>query len=67
MKNHMTAPHQRFLQETEHRELREQIVEVKRDLRQTLNWRGKGRPLKLADLGNELQDEIPPGEFLLRI
>ena len=64
MKDYMMALHQRFCIEPECREVRKQIVEVERDLHQVLDRRGQEQLLKLADLNNELQEEISLESFL---
>ena len=64
MKDYMMALHQRFCKEPECWEVREQIREVEHDLRQALDRRGQEQLLKLADLENELQDEISLESFL---
>ena len=64
MKDYMMALHQRFCQEPECREVREQIREVEHDLRQALDRRGQEQLLKLADLENELREEIALESFL---
>ena len=63
MRDYMMALHQRFCKEPECREVRKQIGEVERDLRQALDRRGQEQLLKLADLENELQDEISLESF----
>lgn len=60
----MVALHQRFCKEPECREVRKQIVEVERELRQALDRRGQEKLLKLADLENELLGEISLERFL---
>ena len=64
MKDYMMALHQRFCQEPDCRKVREQIREVERDLHQSLDRRGQEQLLKLADLENELQEEISLESFL---
>ncbi|WP_295717656.1 DUF6809 family protein [uncultured Oscillibacter sp.] len=64
MKDYMMALHQRFCREPECQEARKQIVEVERDLHQVLDRRGQEQLLKLADLNNELQEEISLESFL---
>ena len=64
MKDYMMALHQRFCQEPDCRKVREQIREVERSLRQALDRRGQEQLLKLADLENELLDEISLESFL---
>ena len=64
MRDYMMALHQRFCKEPECREVRKQIGEVERDLRQALDRRGQEQLLKLADLENELRDEISLESFL---
>ena len=64
MRDYMMALHQRFCNEPECREVREQIREVESDLRQELDRRGQEKLLKLADLENELQEEISLESFL---
>ena len=64
MKDYMMALHQRFCKEPECREVREQIREVEYDLRQVLDRQGQEQLLRLADLNNELQEEISLESFL---
>lgn len=64
MRDYMMALHQRFCKEPECREVRRQLLEVERDLRLALDRRGQEQLLKLADLQNELQDEISLESFL---
>ncbi len=64
MKDYMMALHQRFFREPECREVRRQIAEVERDLHQVLDRRGQEKLLRLADLNNELQEEISLESFL---
>ena len=64
MKDYMMALHQRFCKEPECREVREQIREVEHDLRQALDRRRQEKLLKLADLENELREEISLESFL---
>ena len=64
MRDYMMALHRRFCKEPECREIKQQIREVERDLHQTLDRRGQEQLLKLADLQNELQEEISLESFL---
>lgn len=64
MKDYMMALHQRSCKEPECREVRKQLVEVERELYQALDRRGQEQLLKLADLENELQEEISLESFL---
>ena len=64
MKDYMMALHQRFCKEPECREVRKQISEVERDLRLTLDRRGQEQLLKLADLENELREDVSLESFL---
>ena len=64
MRDYMMALHQRFCKEPECREVREQIREVEKSLRQALDRRGQEQLLKLADLENELLDETSLESFL---
>ena len=64
MKDYMMALHQRFCKEPECQEIKQQIREVEQDLHQTLDRRGQERLLKLADLENELREEISLESFL---
>ena len=64
MKDYMMALHQRFCKEPACWEVRKQIREVERDLRQALDRRGQEQLLKLADLENELLDETSLESFL---
>lgn len=63
MKDYMMALRQRFCKEPECQEVRKQIPEVERDLRQAPDRRGQEKLLKLADLENKLQEEISPKVF----
>ena len=63
MRDYMMALHQRFCQEPACREVRKQIREVEQDLHQSLDRRGQEQLLKLADLENELQEEISLESF----
>ena len=63
MRDYMMALHQRFCKEPECREVRERIREVEHDLRQALDRRGQEQLLKLADLENELREEISLESF----
>ena len=64
MKDYMMALHQRFCKEPGCREVRKQLLEVEQDLRLALDRRGQEQLLKLADLENELQEEISLESFL---
>ena len=64
MKDYMMALHQRFCKEPGCREVRKQLLEVEQDLRLALDPRGQEQLLKLADLENELQEEISLESFL---
>ena len=64
MKDYMMALHQRFCKEPECREVRKQLLEIEQELHQKLDRRGQEQLLKLADLQNELQDEISLENFL---
>ena len=64
MKDYMMALHQRFCKEPECREVRKQLVEVEQELYQVLDRRGQEQLLKLADLENELREEISLESFL---
>ena len=64
MRDYMMALHQRFCKEPECREVRKELLEVERDLHQSLDRRGQEHLLKLADLENELQEEISLESFL---
>ena len=64
MKDYMMALHQRFCKEPECREVKKQIREVEQELHQKLDRRGQEQLLKLADLENELQEEISLESFL---
>ena len=64
MRDYMMALHQRFCKEPECREVRRQLLEVERDLRLALDRRGQEQLLKLADLENELHDQISLESFL---
>ena len=64
MMDYMMALHQRFCKEPECREVRNQLLEVERDLRLTLDRRGQEQLLKLADLENELREDVSLESFL---
>ena len=64
MKDYMMALHQRFCKEPECREVRKELEAVHQDLYQALDRRGQEKLLKLADLENELQEEISLESFL---
>ena len=64
MKDYMMALHQRFCKEPECREVRKELEAVHQDLYQVLDRRGQAQLLKLADLENELQEEISLESFL---
>ena len=64
MRDYMMALHQRFCKEPGCREVREQIREVESGLRQALDRRGQEQLLKLADLENELREEVSLESFL---
>ena len=64
MRDYMMALHQRFHKEPECREVRKELEAVHQELYQVLNRRGQEQLLKLADLENELQEEISLKSFL---
>ena len=64
MRDYMMALHQRFCKEPECREVRKELLEVERDLHQSLDRRGQEQLLKLADLENELLDVTSLESFL---
>ena len=64
MKDYMMALHQRFCKEPDCREVRKQIREVEQELHQKMDRRGQEHLLKLADLENELREEISLESFL---
>ena len=64
MKDYMMALHQRFCKEPACREVRKELEAVHQDLHQVLDRRGQEQLLKLADLENELQVNIPLERFL---
>lgn len=64
MKDYMMALHQRFCKEPECREVRKQIREVEQEFHQKMDRRGQEQLLKLADLENELREEISLESFL---
>ena len=63
MKDYMMALHQRFCKEPKCREVRKELEAVHQDLYQALDRRGQEKLLKLADLENELQEEISLESF----
>ena len=64
MKDYMMALHQRFCKEPECLEVRKELKSIYQDLHQVLDRRGQEQLLKLADLENELQEEISLESFL---
>ena len=64
MRDYMMALHQRFCKEPECREVRRELEAVYQELHQTLDRRGQEQMLKLADLENELREEIALESFL---
>ena len=64
MRDYMMALHQRFCKEPECKEVKKQLLEVEQELHQKLDRRGQEQLLKLADLENELQEEISLESFL---
>ena len=64
MRDYMMALHQRFCKEPECREVRRELEAVYQELHQTLDRRGQEQMLILADLENELQEEISLESFL---
>ena len=64
MRDYMMALHQRFCKEPECREVKKQLLEVEQELHQKLDRRGQAQLLKLADLENELLEEISLESFL---
>ena len=64
MKDYMMALHQRFCKEPDCREVRKELLEVERDLHQSLDRREQEQLLKLADLENELLDVTSLESFL---
>ena len=64
MRDYMMALHQRFCKEPECREVRRELEAVYQELHQTLDRRGQEQMLTLADLENELQEEISLESFL---
>ncbi len=64
MKDYMMALHQRFCKEPECLGVRKELKSIYQDLHQVLDRRGQEQLLKLADLENELQEEISLESFL---
>ena len=64
MRDYMMALHQRVCKEPECREVRKQLLGIEQELHQALDRRGQERLLKLADLQNELQEDISLESFL---
>ena len=64
MKDYMMALHQRFCKEPACWEVRKQIREVEQELHQKMDRRGQEQLLKLADLENELREEVSLESFL---
>ena len=63
MKDYMMALHQRFCKEPKCREVRKGLEAVYQELHQALDRRGQEQMLKLADLENELREEIALESF----
>ena len=64
MKDYMMALHQRFCKQLGCREVRKELEAIHQDLHQTLDRRGQEQLLKLADLENELHNQISLESFL---
>ena len=64
MRDYMMALHQRFYKEPECREVRRELEAVYQDLHQLLDRRGQEQLLKLADLENELREDVSLESFL---
>ena len=64
MKDYMMALHQRFCKKPECREVRKELEAVHQNLYQALDRQGQEQLLKLADLENELHDQISLESFL---
>ena len=64
MRDYMMALHQRFCKESECREVRKEVEAVHQDLYQALDRRGQEQLLKLADLENELREDVSLESFL---
>ena len=64
MKDYIMALHQRFCKEPECREVRKEVEAVHQDLYQALDRRGQEQLLKLADLENELREDVSLESFL---
>ena len=64
MKDYMMALHQRFCKEPECREARKELEAVHQDLYQALDRQGQEQLLKLADLENELREDVSLESFL---
>lgn len=64
MKDYMMALHQRFCKEPECRKVRKELLEVEQELHQKLDRRGQEQLLKLADLENELREDVSLESFL---
>ena len=64
MKDYMMALHQWFCKEPECQEVRKELLEVEQELHQKLDRHGQEQLLKLADLENELHDQISLESFL---
>lgn len=65
MLDYMRALHQRFCQEPECRDLREQAEELRQELKVHLDRNGREKLLKLVDLG--IAGEKLPGSLHSRI
>ena len=64
MRDYMMALHQRFCKEPECREVRNGLEAVYQELHQALDRRGQEQLLKLADLENELREDVSLESFL---
>lgn len=63
MNDYMRALHQRFFQEPELKELREEMEKVRLELKEKMERSDREKLLQLVDLGIELQDEISLAAF----
>ena len=64
MNDYMRALHQRFFREPECVDEREEIEELRQELREQLDRQNREKLLKLVDLGIELREETSLASFM---
>ena len=64
MNDYMQALHQRFFREPECADVREEIEELRQELRETLQKPERGKLLRLVDVQNLLREETSLASFM---